>query len=93
MEDRKVLAIKDSIVVKIKEFCVTNDIGLLDEIERMNSIFGRISELYVFCAWQCIKMQGTGENKLGSEDFSELFIRYQNSYLTAEDLAYIASIH
>lgn len=92
-EDRKVLAIKDSIVVKIKEFFVTNDIGLLDEIEQMNLIFGRISELYVFCAWQCIKMQGTGENILGSKDFSELFSRYQNSYLTAEDLAYFASIY
>ncbi len=92
-EDKKILIIKECLISQIIEFYNNNDNNSLYEISKLNTIFGKITELYVFCAWQCIKIQGTGERRLGSTDFGNLFIKYQKSYLNAEDIEFIDSLN
>lgn len=91
-EDKKVLIIKENLVSKIMAFSECSDKKLLREIEKLNVLFGKITELYVFCAWQCIKIQGTGEKRLGSSDFGDLFLKYQSGYLDDEDVEFINSL-
>ena len=91
-EDKKVLKIKEHLVTKIIDFYNSKQLNLLDEIDKLNLLFGKVTELYVFCAWQCIKIQGTGEKRLESNDFGMLFIKYKQSYLNEDDIEFMDSL-
>jgi len=81
-EDREVIAIKDKLINYVVNYCNNKiDVG---QIMKYNKLFSRISELYIYAGWQCIKRQAKGKINT-TTTFKKLHKKFRYRYLSIED--------